>query len=94
VTYEGLFIIRPDLDKESQDKAIEFIKDEIAKRAGKIESAQGPDKKQMAYAIKKYSEGFYYLLNFSAPTKAITELNNVYKLNNTLLRHFILKKEA
>ena len=94
MTYEGLFIIRPDLDKESQDKAVEFIKEEITKREGQIESAQGPDKKQMAYAIKKYSEGFYYLLNFSAPRKAIAEINTIYKLNDTLLRHFILKKEA
>ncbi len=94
MTYEGLFIIRPDLDKESQDKAVEFIKGEITKREGQIESAQGPDKKQMAYDIKKYSEGLYYLLNFKAPTKTIAELNNVYKLDNMLLRHFILKKGA
>lgn len=94
MNYEGLFIIRPDLDKESQDKSVAFIKDEITKRQGQIENAQGPDKRQMAYAIKKYSEGLYYLLSFAAPTKAIKELNNVYKLDNTLLRHFILKKGA
>jgi small subunit ribosomal protein S6 len=94
VNYEGLFIIRPDLEKESQDQSIESIKEEITKREGKIEAVQGPDKKQLAYPIKKYNEGLYCLLNFTISSSKLQEINNVYKLDNALLRHFILKKEV
>lgn len=91
-TYEALFIIKPDLSKEEQDKVVEFIHNEIAKENGQLKETKALEKKTLAYDIKKYKEGIYYLIYFEAPSNVIKALNHAYKLNNSILRNLILNK--
>jgi len=91
-TYEALFLLRPDLEKEEEDELLDFIQKEITKQDGQLKETQNLFKKPLAYPVRGYKEGLYYLVNFEAPANAIKSLKNTFKLNNLILRSLILKK--
>lgn len=91
--YEGLFIIKPDLSEEEQKQVMDAITSTIEKSKGQIKNTQNLGKKQLAYEIKKQKNGNYQLIIFEAPSGTLSGLKKAFKLNTSILRHLILKKE-
>jgi small subunit ribosomal protein S6 len=91
-TYEGIFIVNPDLKEEDVKKTFKAISDSIAKHSGTVDKEESWGKKQLAYPVKKFREGYYYKLNFSTPPEAIAKLENACKLNGDILRTLISKR--
>ncbi len=92
--YEGMFIIKPDLQQEARQNLINQIGEVITKNSGQVESSDiWTEKKKMFFTIKKYSEGTYYLATFTLPPEAVTKLHQAYKLNEDILRVMITSKE-
>ena len=50
-------------------------------------------KKTFAYEIKKEKEGFYTLFTFTAKPEFVAELDRVLRLDETVLKHMIVKLE-
>jgi small subunit ribosomal protein S6 len=91
--YEGLFIIRPDLKEEDIQGAIKAIGESVTKNGGSVKKEETWGKKQLAYPIRKFREGYYYKLDFEAPPAAIIKLESVYKLSDeTILRTMITRR--
>jgi len=93
-SYEAVFILKDNLDKESQEKVIEDIKGVIAKNKGEIEQVQAWGKRKFTFLIKKQSEGFYYLVLFKLAPAAVRKVESVFKLNDLILRVLIIAKKA
>ncbi len=89
--YEALFVIDPEKEKSIKEVALN-ITGAIAKSAGRVIKEQNWGKQRLAYPIDKRAEGVYYKLDFSAPEKAISNLNNNFKLNADILRVIITAK--
>ena len=49
--------------------------------------------KELAYEIKKFNTGYYYLFVVEASKEAEQEFNRVARINENLLRHLIVKVE-
>ena len=90
--YEALFIIRPELKEEEVKAACKVITDSIAKHQGEITGEDGWGKRTLAFPMKKGKEGFYYKVNFTAPSDAIAKLQGMYKLNSQILRVMITRR--
>lgn len=90
--YQGAFIIDPNLGEDEGEKAIAGVEEVISKNKGSVEKKEKWGKKSLAYEIKGRKEGFYFWLNFKIEPKAISELNKVYQLNSSILRHLIFQK--
>ena len=84
--YESLFIIKPDIKEEDVKGVIKVITEALVKNGGTIKKEENWGKKQLAYPVKKFKEGFYYKLEFTAPTNLITKLEEAYRLNADILR--------
>ena len=91
--YEGMFIVKPDMSKDDLDKTVSSIQDIIAKNGGKVDNFQKWARRQLAYSVKKYREGEYYLVDFQAEPKSIITMENAYRLNESILRTLITVKE-
>ncbi|MEE8359520.1 MAG: 30S ribosomal protein S6 [Candidatus Omnitrophota bacterium] len=91
--YEGMFIIKPDMTKEDLEKTVDAIGGTIEKNGGKVSATQKWASRQLAYIVKKYREGEYYLFEFEAEPKKITTMSDAYKLNENILRAMITAKE-
>jgi len=88
-SYEGMFIFKPDLDKEGLDKALNQVREIFEKHKGSQAQVKEWGKQNLAYQIKKYKEGFYYLISFHIDPGAIGKLKRAYSLNESILRVLI-----
>ena len=90
--YEAMIIIKPDLSEDKRKALFSQINDTIVKNNGKVTQANiWSEKKKLAFPIRKYQEGVYYLVNFSVAPVAILKINYAYKLNEDILRVLIIK---
>ncbi|MDP2912566.1 MAG: 30S ribosomal protein S6 [Candidatus Omnitrophota bacterium] len=91
--YEGIFIIKPDLKEEDVKNVFKSINDFVVKNGGTVKKEENWGKKQLAYPVRKLKEGYYYKLDFDAPSDAILKLEAAYKLNDAvILRTMITRR--
>ena len=92
--YEAMFIVKPDLSEEEKKLLFNQISDAAVKHDGNVLSKNiWSEKRKLYFPMKKYREGIYYLMNFTVAPTAITDIRQVYKLNENILRVLITKVE-
>lgn len=90
--YEGIFIVSPEIKDEDAKNVFKVISDSVTKHGGTIKKEEPWGRKPLAYPVKKVKEGHYFKLDFSAPTSAIAKLEEVYRLNGSILRTMITRR--
>lgn len=91
--YEGMYILSATLSEESRKKAFEKITDSILKQGGELHKVHERGRSRLAYSIDGKREGYYYVIYFTAPTSAITELWKDYQLHEDLIRFMTTRTE-
>ena len=92
--YECLYVIVPELNEEETKSVIEKFNGVITANGGMIENVDEWGKRRLAYPVKKFTDGFFTLVNFEAAPAEIKEIDRVLKINDEILRHMIVKHEA
>lgn len=92
--YEVLFILKPDLEEEAINAAIEKFSNLIQQNGGTIEQVNRWGKKKLAYEIQDFREGYYTLVLFQCEPETAKELDRVMKLADEVLRHLIVRRDA
>ncbi|MBO5179854.1 MAG: 30S ribosomal protein S6 [Clostridia bacterium] len=90
--YETIMIINSTMEEAAIKSTIEKIKDLISAN-GAVESVEEWGNKKLAYPVKKHSEGYYVLVNFSSNPEFIDELERVYNITDEVLKHIVIKKD-
>lgn len=90
--YEVLYIISPDLSDEERNAVIEKFKGYVESNGGSISGIDNWGLKTLAYPIKFKKEGYYILMNFSAPADTSIAMGKLMLINEGILRHIIVKK--
>ncbi|MGA1846395.1 30S ribosomal protein S6 [Deferribacter abyssi] len=90
-TYETLFIVKSDLSQEDAIEVFDSFKENITKNGGKIIHEEIWGKRTLAYKIEKYTEGYYFLINFEAEPTYPKELERRFKLNENVIRFIVVK---
>ncbi|MEL7431530.1 MAG: 30S ribosomal protein S6, partial [Chlamydiota bacterium] len=88
------YIISTTLSEESRKKALDKILHGINEKSGEVHKIHEMGRKKLAYEIKGKKEGYYYLVYFTAPSAAISELWKEYHLHEDLIRFMTLKTDA
>ncbi|HEC1781601.1 TPA: 30S ribosomal protein S6 [Campylobacter lari] len=91
--YEVLFILKPTLTEEEVSAKLEFVKEVLTKNGAEIESVIPMGTRKLAYKIKKYERGTYFVIYFKAPTNLIAELERVLRITEEVIRFLIVKYE-
>ena len=91
--YEGMYVISATLSDDARQKALDKIRGGITNRGGEIKKIHEQGRRRLAYQIDGHREGYYYLIYFTAPTSAISELWQEYHLNEDLIRFITLRTE-
>ena len=92
--YELMYIIRPDLEEEAVQAAVEKIKDVITSQGGEITEHEVLGKRRLAYEIQKFWDGVYVLVHFQANTDAVSELERVIRISDDYIRHLVIQDQA
>lgn len=92
--YEIMFIVRPTLSEDDTKKVINDFKNIITDNGGAITGETEMGQRELAYEIKKYKSGFYYVLEVEASDdKAIKEFDRLALISGDIVRHLITKIE-
>ena len=93
--YELLFIIIPTVTDNEVEKTIENIIAALKKETGDlaVKNKKSLGRRKFTYSIKHIMEGTYVLIDFEAPAESMQTLNRTLELEDTVLRHIIVKKE-
>lgn len=92
--YEIMFIIRPDLEDEAVKKVVDSFKNTLESNGAKVTEEKSLGQKELAYEVKKYKSGKYFLFNLEAnDAKAINEFDRLSLISEDIIRHLIVKEE-
>ncbi len=91
--YEIMFIVKPNMEEAEIKKTADAMKKVLTEAKAKILEEKSMGQKELAYEIKKFNTGYYYLFIVEATKEAEEEFNRVARINENLLRHLIVKVE-
>lgn len=92
--YELMVLLRPDLNDERLQAAIERVKTVIADQGGTVtfEKYDTPwGRRRLAYPIQKFQEAFYALFQLRCPPSRTREIERELRLNEQVLRHLLVR---
>lgn len=92
--YEVMYIIRPDLEQEAVQAAVEKFQGIITNNGGEITKHDVMGKRRLAYEIKKFRDGHYVLVHFNGNNDVVNELDRVLKISDEIIRFLIVKDVA
>ncbi|BCV23862.1 30S ribosomal protein S6 [Gelria sp. Kuro-4] len=92
-SYEVMYILAPNLEEEAYAALSRKFSDLITESGGRVEKVDTWGKRRLAYEIKKFREGFYTVIYFSATAACVKELDRVMKITEPVLRHLIVRHE-
>jgi small subunit ribosomal protein S6 len=92
--YESMIILAPTLSNEELEKENQKILDLVTSLGGENIKTTTWGKKQLAYEILKYREGYYIINYFNINTQKTSEIERHYRLNEKIIRHNVIKLDA
>ena len=91
--YEMIFIVRPDMEEAEIRKTAENMKKVLTDANAKVVEEKAMGQRELAYEINKFTTGYYFLFVVEANSEAEKEFNRVARINESLLRHLIVRVE-
>ena len=91
--YEIMFIVRPDMEEADIRKTAESMKKVLTDGKAKIIEEKAMGQRELAYEIKKFNTGYYFLYIVEASKETQQEFNRVARINENIIRHLIVKVE-
>ncbi len=92
--YEIMFIVRPDIEEADIKKTAEDMVKVLEKDGAQNVTLKDMGQKELAYEVKKYKTGYYYLINLeSNDCKATKEFDRLALISDNIIRHLIIKAD-
>jgi small subunit ribosomal protein S6 len=90
-TYEAMLIVIPELDEEQAENTVERFRTIIERTGGEAGEVNSWGRRKLAYEIDHRSDGFYYVMEFTAGERTLTELKRILRVSDDVLRHIVVK---
>ena len=89
--YEIMYIIKPTLEEAKVNEIHDGLVKVLTDFGASITKNEALGQKQLAYEIKKFKSGFYFLINLEAnDDKAIREFDRLSLISEDVIRHLII----
>ena len=91
--YEVMFVVRPNLEDEATNAVCESMKKVLEGKGATINEVVNMGRRELAYEVKKFNNGSYFLFKITGDKEAVKEFDRVANINEDVIRHIIVKKE-
>ena len=85
-TYELMFIVRPDMTEEDQDKLISTLEHAVTSSGGRVKNMEKMGKRRLAYTVRKFHDGMYMLLTFEGSGGLVHELERRLRVSEPVIK--------
>jgi small subunit ribosomal protein S6 len=89
--YEELFILRPDTPEEDAEAYITQVKDLITAGKGTIDKVEKWGVRKLAYRVAKCNEGNYTLIQFTAPSELVHEVERRMRVTDSVIKFITVR---
>ena len=91
--YELALVVTAQIEEEDRIGRVEKAKEYITRFGGTVTEVEEWGKKKLAYEIQHQTEGFYYFIQFEAPTSAPAQIESRVRIMDNVLRYLCVKKD-
>jgi small subunit ribosomal protein S6 len=85
-TYELMFIVRPDMTEEDQDKLISTLETAVTASGGAVKSTEKMGKRRLAYIVRRFHDGLFILLTFEGSGGLVHELERRLRVTEPVIK--------
>jgi len=90
-TYELMFIVRPDMAEEDQDKLISTLESAVTSTGGQVKNVERMGKRRLAYTVRKFHDGIYVLLTVEGSGGLIHELERRLRVTEPVIKFLTVR---
>jgi small subunit ribosomal protein S6 len=85
--YETIYILRPDVARESQEKIAQRMGEAVSREGGKLTTIENWGRRQLAYAVKKSKRGVYVYVKYVGGGAAVAEVERNLRMLDDVLKY-------
>ena len=90
--YEILYIVRPELDEEQLNEAVQKVNALIENLGGRPQRTNVWGRRRLAYEVDRLSEGYYVLTDVAIEPARGPAMESTLKISDTVFRHLVVRK--
>ena len=90
-TYELMFIVRPDMPEEDQDKLISTLETAVTTSGGQMKNVEKMGKRHLAYSVRRFRDGMYILLTVEGSGGLIHELERRLRVTEPVIKFLTVR---
>jgi len=90
-TYELMFIVRPDMPEEEQDKLISTLETSVTSSGGTVKKVERMGKRRLAYTVRRFHEGIYLLLSVEGGGDLVHELERRLRVTEQVIKFLTVR---
>ena len=92
--YELALVVNAKIEDDERAAAVEKAKEIITRFGGVVTEVEDAGKKRLAYEIQHMKEGFYYFIQFYAPSTCPAEVERRVRILDNVIRYLCVRKDA
>ena len=86
-----MLIVIPELDEEQVENTVARFRTIIERTGGEVGDQNNWGRRKLAYEIDHRTDGFYFVMQFTAGDRTLVELKRILRVSDDVLRHIIVK---
>ncbi len=90
-TYELMFIVRPDMTEEDQDKLISTLENAVTSSGGQVKNMEKMGKRRLAYTVRRFHDGLFLLLTFEGSGGLVHELERRLRVTEPVIKFLTVR---
>ena len=90
-TYELMFIVRPDMTDEDQDKLVANLESQVGTAGGTVKSLERMGKRRLAYLVRKFQDGIYVLMTLAGDGAMVKEVERRLRVTEPVIKFITVR---
>jgi len=90
-TYELMFIVRPDMPEEEQDKLISNLETQVNNAGGTVKNVERMGKRRLAYVVRKFQDGIYMLMTLEGEGGMVKEVERRLRVTEPVIKFMTVR---
>jgi len=90
-TYELMFIVRPDMTEEDQDKLVANLESQVGTAGGTVKSVERMGKRRLAYLVRKFQDGIYVLMTLEGDGAMVKEVERRLRVTEPVIKFITVR---
>ncbi|MFO7180255.1 MAG: 30S ribosomal protein S6 [Pseudomonadota bacterium] len=92
--YETIYVLRPDVTREAQERIAARVSETVAREGGKLTNLENWGRRQLAYTVSKFRRGVYVYVRYLGNGALVAELERNLRMLDDVLKYQTVQLRA